>query len=326
MPKMLAPVVPPPAFPAPVMFLHGGATYGPPTVAPSHRVDGRVGLACSPSMSSGSMTPLSCDEDATPPSLTSSLARAYPAPVGIKNTFINMAIGRPPSLEAFYEERQVSSCPATRCPSFEEYMSGDGVNSTCEGASADLQIFETGASADTEVPPDGADAFDPGCCPSAFAAEEEAVSLQARAVVGCSGHPKQVLRLDDFLVQPVLGSPELPTAGSAGHRFGGCKPCAFAHTKGCENGVNCQFCHLCEPGEKKRRQKQKVVRRPESRSEEKLDLRQDVRAEVGLVVSRPMLSPVTSPVMSRPVMSPTVGHRQGSLASNMRMAAVFWLF
>lgn len=48
---------------------------------------------------------------------------------------------------------------------------------------------------------------------------------------------------------------ELPSLGSAAHRDGDCKPCAFLHKKGCENGRMCKFCHLCEPGEKKRRAK-----------------------------------------------------------------------
>ena len=50
---------------------------------------------------------------------------------------------------------------------------------------------------------------------------------------------------------------DLPSLGSASHGTGLCKPCAFHHTKGCQCGVNCTFCHLCLPGEKKRRQKEK---------------------------------------------------------------------
>lgn len=45
------------------------------------------------------------------------------------------------------------------------------------------------------------------------------------------------------------------SAGSLLHEKRRCKPCAFAHTKGCTNGINCQFCHLCGPDEKRRRQK-----------------------------------------------------------------------
>lgn len=55
-------------------------------------------------------------------------------------------------------------------------------------------------------------------------------------------------------VAPAVGSPGMPTLGSVGHWFGNCKPCAFAF-KGCQNGVACQFCHLCLPGEKQRRRK-----------------------------------------------------------------------
>jgi hypothetical protein len=56
---------------------------------------------------------------------------------------------------------------------------------------------------------------------------------------------------------PELGSPELPSVGSLGHHIRRCKPCAFATRMGCSNGVQCQFCHLCETGEKKRRRKEK---------------------------------------------------------------------
>jgi hypothetical protein len=77
------------------------------------------------------------------------------------------------------------------------------------------------------------------------------------------GRQQLVLRLDEVLKEPELGSPELPTVGSAAHRFGNCKPCAFVHTKGCENGVECPYCHICRPGEKKRRQRDKLERRRE---------------------------------------------------------------
>ncbi|CAE7642041.1 RE2 [Symbiodinium sp. CCMP2456] len=66
----------------------------------------------------------------------------------------------------------------------------------------------------------------------------------------------------------LLGTAEYPSAGSRDHRVGGCKPCAFL-VKGCQNGIMCKFCHLCDAGEKKRRQKAKkaafkAVQRPET--------------------------------------------------------------
>lgn len=59
--------------------------------------------------------------------------------------------------------------------------------------------------------------------------------------------------------EPQLGTGQqaLPSIGSAAHGVGNCKPCAFSYTKGCENGIACHFCHLCDRGEKKRRQKGK---------------------------------------------------------------------
>eukprot|EP00928_Gymnodinium_smaydae_P041020 TRINITY_DN27775_c0_g2_i1.p1 TRINITY_DN27775_c0_g2~~TRINITY_DN27775_c0_g2_i1.p1 ORF type:complete len:240 (-),score=32.34 TRINITY_DN27775_c0_g2_i1:452-1114(-) len=52
--------------------------------------------------------------------------------------------------------------------------------------------------------------------------------------------------------------PDVPTVGSRGHFTGTCKPCAFvfkAGQGGCLSGYECKFCHLCGPGEKKRRKK-----------------------------------------------------------------------
>jgi len=67
----------------------------------------------------------------------------------------------------------------------------------------------------------------------------------------------QVFRIAEALPEPEIFSAEVPTRGSAGHRFGACKPCAFFHTKGCGNGFDCPFCHLCKPDEIRRRKKAK---------------------------------------------------------------------
>merc|ERR1712232_1005670 len=49
----------------------------------------------------------------------------------------------------------------------------------------------------------------------------------------------------------------LPSAGSALHSEGGCKPCVFFHTKGCTREAECQFCHLCEKDTIKKQRKAK---------------------------------------------------------------------
>lgn len=56
-------------------------------------------------------------------------------------------------------------------------------------------------------------------------------------------------------MEPPLQPSMLASLGSVNHELGTCKPCAFIHTKGCQSGVECPFCHLCPPGEKKRRSK-----------------------------------------------------------------------
>mmetsp|Transcript_119162 Transcript_119162/g.332481 ORF Transcript_119162/g.332481 Transcript_119162/m.332481 type:complete len:160 (-) Transcript_119162:255-734(-) len=41
------------------------------------------------------------------------------------------------------------------------------------------------------------------------------------------------------------------------HQLGLCKPCAFVHKGGCASGFACRFCHLCPPGEKRARKKER---------------------------------------------------------------------
>jgi len=57
------------------------------------------------------------------------------------------------------------------------------------------------------------------------------------------------------------GMKPIPSLGSKGHYRRHCKPCAFLYTKGCSNGFECEFCHLCEAGEKKRRSKERQEKR-----------------------------------------------------------------
>ncbi|CAE8667860.1 unnamed protein product, partial [Polarella glacialis] len=48
------------------------------------------------------------------------------------------------------------------------------------------------------------------------------------------------------------------SAGSTLHDLGNCRPCAFFwKDEGCANDASCPFCHICMPGEKKRRYKER---------------------------------------------------------------------
>eukprot|EP00931_Biecheleriopsis_adriatica_P056735 TRINITY_DN3363_c0_g1_i1.p1 TRINITY_DN3363_c0_g1~~TRINITY_DN3363_c0_g1_i1.p1 ORF type:complete len:208 (+),score=35.93 TRINITY_DN3363_c0_g1_i1:105-728(+) len=68
---------------------------------------------------------------------------------------------------------------------------------------------------------------------------------------------RHCLSLEEVLPDDATGTPECPSIGSAGHGLGLCKPCDFMYRNGCRAGFKCQFCHLCPPGETRRRKKQK---------------------------------------------------------------------
>jgi len=50
------------------------------------------------------------------------------------------------------------------------------------------------------------------------------------------------------------------SAGSSLHHSGGCKPCAwYWKPNGCANERECRYCHLCPPGELKKRKRDKFA-------------------------------------------------------------------
>lgn len=53
----------------------------------------------------------------------------------------------------------------------------------------------------------------------------------------------------------------LPSKGSALHGTGHCNPCAWFWKpgRGCQAGLNCEYCHLCSEGELKMRKKAKIA-------------------------------------------------------------------
>lgn len=181
----------------------------------------------------------------------------YPVPYTIRNTFVDTGIGRPLSLEEFYEERRVHSCPVEPpCFGADE----GGAMTTGGSMMASVAYAAVAASA--------AAAAATRCWMASASRRGDATPSS-----GVLGNMAPVLRLAEWVQQPELGSPQLPTVGSEGHNAGTCKPCAFYHSKGCSNGVNCSFwatpwfgfCHLCPADEKKRRQKEKGAMMREAR-------------------------------------------------------------
>lgn len=178
----------------------------------------------------------------------------YPVPFTIRNTFVDTGIGRPLSLDEFYEERKIKSCPVEPPPGLEDDDTpGARLHQAMTAGSVMLAARAAAAAAATST----MSWFVPAPPPT----ENLAVSNTFTANSGVQAAALPTLSLANALAEPEpqLGSPEMPTIGSAGHRYGACKPCAFFTTKGCGNGVDCVFCHLCPPGEKKRRQREKVA-------------------------------------------------------------------
>lgn len=200
------------------------------------------------------------------------LTASYPVPVIVRRTFLEVeqAALRPPSLERFIQERRSSSCPTPRSPHANRHgpmdeipalsRRGNGSPGPGPGNSPRNWNFHCGAldrpgvlSAASTVAP----ASNEGDC------EVEVVPALSSVIAAWARPLPTTLNMGTLVgASPLLGSPDLPTVGSANHHMRRCKPCAFLQ-KGCQSGVSCKFCHLCELGEKKRRKKEKVAMRRE---------------------------------------------------------------
>jgi len=106
-------------------------------------------------------------------------------------------------------------------------MSDDSAaSSTCWGA--DVGGYATGSEASTDHVPYDAQTID--TIATAMSMSETGVSFVGKEV-------------------------NLFSVGGEAHLSGRCKPCAFFHKQGCQNGASCIFCHQCPPHEKQRRKR-----------------------------------------------------------------------
>jgi len=176
----------------------------------------------------------------------------YPMYVHVRNTFIETSAEPSGLLDGFFEERQVRTCPASHIGRLKNLF---------EEAECD-QDNRKGS----RPPSPGSDstASTNGPLQRMVLSLADSLSPQRKAAQAKLADAdmitaKAVPPPPPMAVAP--GSAELPSIGSAGHATGRCKPCAFFHAAGCENGPSCAFCHLCESDERKRRRKEKLQAR-----------------------------------------------------------------
>lgn len=216
----------------------------------------------------------------TVPGISSTeLGEEYPVDLRVRNTFLDfpVTVTRPDSLDDFLQLRQVRSAPGSKVEDM------NAVN---------FCVSDQGAPDDAAAPPQvclatpapGASHFQPplpafpNSLPPPYAAlgyahQAVAAPLLATPVPAADRAPYgyahanmpavepglAVLEIASIFGGPVLGSIAMPTKGSLQHGVGRCKPCAFVWREdGCSKAVECPFCHLCEAGEKKKRQKTKT--------------------------------------------------------------------
>jgi len=188
---------------------------------------------------------------------SSFFAASKEAEYTVKNTFIDLPAWEPLrnlSLEGFFHERELQSCPATRVHSLDDSLEIDVEKQTGDVEHPALRSISLEEYLrDLEVKYQNMEEYDE-------------ISTKANTEEDTAPPTPEILSDSEEEAKPVISlssSLGLWSVGSAGHSYGNCKPCAFLwkYASGCQSGTNCEFCHLCPAGEKKRRKKDKLVRR-----------------------------------------------------------------
>lgn len=206
----------------------------------------------------------------------------YPCPLVVKNTFLDDA-PEPGSLEPFLNARKIKSAyPCIGYPHAFEDKEEDDDDQSDNVDSPDSRMQQLASPQNiplrspqnifppVAVPPLPAPVMQqfgplpihPQAMPPGIGVMYDEPMLEPPGLP----QPQReatILRLADALPEMEPGTPDMPSSGSNLHRFGTCRPCAHHHSpKGCSNGPQCKFCHLCPPGELKRRQKAKKTAGP----------------------------------------------------------------
>jgi len=174
-------------------------------------------------------------------------ALAARVPYPQKNTFIQYPALRNPSLEEYIREREAQSCPVSpRYAIFEGELPSPppGQPPLLPGRAGDLELahaFKHDKDVMSRPTDERVDASSESSDSSSSDSNVEEDSEQKMKVISLSSG---------------LG---IQSRGSRSHQSGCCKPCAFFWKDGCKNGQDCQYCHLCPPGELKRRKKARAM-------------------------------------------------------------------
>eukprot|EP00929_Paragymnodinium_shiwhaense_P099496 TRINITY_DN6117_c0_g1_i1.p1 TRINITY_DN6117_c0_g1~~TRINITY_DN6117_c0_g1_i1.p1 ORF type:complete len:262 (+),score=43.65 TRINITY_DN6117_c0_g1_i1:192-977(+) len=169
------------------------------------------------------------------------LPSSIPAGVVMRNTFIDYVDDEQRGLAEMHAKRRTHSAPpaarAERVPHRESEADASVTSepvSRSPSSSADSDFADSEEAAVQRMPR------------GALATLELINAANSK----CSGVP--VVAPPNGYTTPA----EQPSIGSLAHYSGSCRPCGFFwKARGCVNGAECLFCHLCDGEEKKRRQK-----------------------------------------------------------------------
>jgi hypothetical protein len=212
------------------------------------------------------------------------LVEEMPPALRVRNTFLDAPVQRSASLERFIEPRLCSSTPPTPLgrpgrPQIvtaldEDPMPAYMINTPTDSILEGMLLTPKGESLSWPRPASPmlqmGRLHQASSQPAILSLSEAigAISRPQLAAAAPAAAPSDVLVGEDSTVSGhALGPDALPSRGSALHRYGACKPCAFIYREGCRGGVDCQFCHLCGPAERKARKKERLAMKRDTTGE-----------------------------------------------------------